>query len=101
MSKISRGSSGISSRGSSTKSSATDATYLEDDLPRRKIVVVGDGAAGKTSLIYRMIKGIIPEDYVPTIMENSVAKVEAQTLKESPEEAKQRVIYTYNLYASH
>ena len=47
------------------------------DLRCYKIVIVGDGNAGKTSLIYRLEKGEIPEAHVPTIMENTRTSVEA------------------------
>jgi len=43
---------------------------------KRKLVIVGDGACGKTSLLIVYIRGEFPEDYVPTVFENYVADVE-------------------------
>ncbi|ORY00760.1 RhoA protein [Basidiobolus meristosporus CBS 931.73] len=43
---------------------------------RRKLVIVGDGACGKTSLLIVFSKGTFPEVYVPTVFENYVADVE-------------------------
>lgn len=43
---------------------------------RRKIVCVGDGAAGKTSLLLVYGKGEFPSSYVPTVFENFVINIE-------------------------
>jgi len=43
---------------------------------RRKLVIVGDGACGKTCLLIVFSKGMFPEVYVPTVFENYVADVE-------------------------
>jgi len=43
---------------------------------KRKLVIVGDGACGKTSLLIVYIRGEFPEEYVPTVFENYVTDVE-------------------------
>ncbi|KAM6493712.1 P-loop containing nucleoside triphosphate hydrolase protein, partial [Amanita muscaria] len=43
---------------------------------RRKLVIVGDGACGKSYLLIVFTKGTFHEDYVPTVFENYVADVE-------------------------
>jgi len=58
--------------------SGSDASILgstpeEVDTSNLKLVVVGDGAVGKTSLLYVYNNGEFPEEYVPTVFEN-VAK---------------------------
>jgi len=42
---------------------------------RRKLVVVGDGACGKTSLLCVFALGEFPKEYQPTIFENYVAEI--------------------------
>ncbi|KAJ3019627.1 GTP-binding protein Rho1 [Thoreauomyces humboldtii] len=42
---------------------------------RKKLVIVGDGSAGKTSLLVVQAGNPFPEEYVPTIFENYVSRV--------------------------
>lgn len=42
---------------------------------RKKLVIVGDGACGKTCLLIVFSKNIFPEVYVPTVFENYVADI--------------------------
>ncbi|CAG8805475.1 1579_t:CDS:2, partial [Gigaspora rosea] len=39
---------------------------------QRKLVVLGDGACGKTSLLNVFTKGYFPQVYEPTVFENYV-----------------------------
>jgi Rho family protein len=43
---------------------------------RRKLVIVGDGAAGKTSLLNVFAIGEFPENYEPTVFDNYVTDIE-------------------------
>ncbi|KAM0686985.1 hypothetical protein COBT_001782 [Conglomerata obtusa] len=45
-------------------------------LQTGKIVVIGDGACGKTCLLEVFKKNKFPEDYIPTIIDNFVETVE-------------------------
>ncbi|KAJ3412200.1 GTP-binding protein Rho1 [Chytridiales sp. JEL 0842] len=47
---------------------------------RKKIVIVGDGAGGKTCLLIVFTKGVFPEEYVPTVFENHVVDVQLDGL---------------------
>jgi len=44
---------------------------------RIKLVAVGDGAVGKTSLLIAFAKGTFPEAYVPTVFENYTASMKS------------------------
>ncbi|KAI5307869.1 Rho GTPase [Ascosphaera atra] len=44
----------------------------ENNVMRRKLVIIGDGACGKTSLLSVFTLGYFPKHYVPTVFENYV-----------------------------
>ena len=47
---------------------------------RRKLVIVGDGACGKTCLLMVFAKKTFPEVYIPTVFENHVAQVQLNNM---------------------
>ncbi|EXJ71079.1 uncharacterized protein A1O5_06072 [Cladophialophora psammophila CBS 110553] len=56
---------------------STSSRWRKSKLPRKlKIVLVGDGASGKTCLLIMVTKGTFPEVYVATVFENYVADFE-------------------------
>ena len=51
-------------------SAPTEHSIMADTAPvNKKLCVIGDGATGKTSLLYRMKNNLFDEKYVPTIFE--------------------------------
>ena len=50
--------------------------FLQMAAIRKKLVIVGDGACGKTCLLIVFSKDQFPEVYVPTVFENYVADIE-------------------------
>ncbi|CAG7720206.1 unnamed protein product [Allacma fusca] len=44
-------------------------------LPKRKLVIVGDGGSGKTSLLHSYTSHVFCEEYVPTVFENYVTEI--------------------------
>lgn len=52
-----------------------------EKIHRRKLVIVGDGACGKTSLLFVFTKDEMPPDYVPTVFDNYVADMQIDNTK--------------------
>ncbi|KAI9481365.1 MAG: signal transducer [Benjaminiella poitrasii] len=50
-------------------------------IARKKLVVVGDGGCGKTSLLVVYQKKAFPQRYVPTVFENYIANVPLESGK--------------------
>lgn len=60
----------------STKLHAVGGLYTMMPAIRKKLVIVGDGACGKTCLLTVFSKDRFPDVYIPTIFESSVANIE-------------------------
>ena len=43
---------------------------------RKKLVIVGDGACGKTSLLFVFSKDEFPDFYEPTVFDNYLTEIE-------------------------
>lgn len=63
---------------------------------RKKLVIVGDGACGKTCLLIVFSKDQFPEVYVPTVFENYVADIEVDG-KQVRERWRESVTLTFDL----
>jgi small GTP-binding protein len=66
---------------------------------RKKLVIVGDGACGKTCLLIVFSKDQFPEVYVPTVFENYVADIEVDGKQVHPllRTSEVRILYSSNL----
>ncbi|AAS51141.1 ACL087Cp [Eremothecium gossypii ATCC 10895] len=51
------------------------------NVVRRKLVIIGDGACGKTSLLHVFTLGKFPEEYLPTVFENYVTDCRVDGIK--------------------
>jgi small GTP-binding protein len=60
---------------------AKDKIRKDSTPSRRKLVVVGDGSCGKTSLLIKFCNDQFNEAYVPTVFDNYVARVETPSGK--------------------
>ncbi|KAK3368868.1 GTP-binding protein rho2 [Lasiosphaeria ovina] len=59
------------------------ASAAAQNVIRRKLVIIGDGACGKTSLLSVFTLGHFPTDYIPTVFENYVTdcKVDGKSVQ--------------------
>lgn len=54
----------------------TQVEIIMSGAIRRKLVIVGDGACGKTCLLFAFTKDEFPDKYIPTVFENYVSDIE-------------------------
>lgn len=66
---------------------------------RKKLVIVGDGACGKTCLLIVFSKDQFPEVYVPTVFENYVADIEVDSKQVSKTHLRNKMCITIILPA--
>lgn len=71
------------SKRASSMMGASKAKAPSKPKQNKKLVIVGDGAAGKTCLLIVFAKNEFPEDYTPTVFENYIADI---TVEDTPVE---------------
>ena len=49
------------------------------ELDIKKLIIIGDGAIGKTCLLQVFQKGEFPETYLPTVMDNDIKRMKHPT----------------------
>lgn len=54
---------------------------MSEHAVRRKLVIIGDGACGKTSVLYVFTLGKFPQEYHPTVFENYVTDCRVDGIK--------------------
>lgn len=54
---------------------------MSEKVVRRKLVVIGDGACGKTSLLHVFTLGKFPKEYLPTVFENYVTDCQVDGIR--------------------
>jgi Ras-related C3 botulinum toxin substrate 1 len=67
-----------SSKAEKTSSKDEESNVDLSNAARVKLVVVGDGAVGKTSLLISFSTGKFPTDYLPTVFENYTAQMKRE-----------------------
>jgi len=48
---------------------------MDEQDERKKVVIVGDGFCGKTSMVLRYTRNEFPDNYIPTVCEATTASV--------------------------
>lgn len=66
----------LKTNGKTTTTTGSKEKAAVTSAPRYKLVVVGDGNCGKTSLLVTYIHHVFPEIYVPTIFETHLVDIQ-------------------------
>ena len=61
------------------------------ELEVKKLIIMGDGAIGKTCLLQVFQKGEFPETYLPTVLDNDIKK-----MKHPTEEGKEFILQLWD-----
>ena len=61
------------------------------ELEVKKLIIMGDGAIGKTCLLQVFEKGEFPETYLPTVLDNDIKK-----MKHPTEEGKEFILQLWD-----
>merc|ERR1712055_896335 len=75
---------GVSRSGQVSQQSEIQENKMEGEGPENtvlKVVIIGDGAVGKTALMVRYRDGRFPSDYIPTVFEMNAKTVEVDNEK--------------------
>ena len=68
--------------------------FLQKKMPElevKKLIIMGDGAIGKTCLLQVFQKGEFPETYLPTVLDNDIKK-----MKHPTEEGKEFILQLWD-----
>ena len=74
----------IRSKGMAHQKQAVNGSTTNSTTEKRKLVVIGDGAVGKTCLLYAYTQQPFDEAYLPTVFDNHIVEL---TLPQNPRES--------------
>lgn len=72
----------------------------DQKVQRKKLVVVGDGACGKTCLLIAYTKNEFPDTHIPTVFETYVTEINVRNIFIKPTDAN-NVLYKANAFSEY